>query len=306
MRALFVLALAPLAIGLYSPSDPIVDKHVAALTKAPAVTLKLAITQVGGATEEGTLVLSKPNLFKWETPRILAVSDGKDVFEYDKVKKTYVKKPATPENLRKALGGDPTWAWSAFLDEEFAKPITGVRKGAGRKVRNVQVTDVTVSRKDRGDLALFIEDATGMARGVSFITAGAAAAEESAGSETIVFAKEVVFAEAPMATDAFAWTPPSGAKEATEATVPSADATTFAAVKSIFDMNCAGCHMGPGAKKGVDLTSYAGVRKNVTPGNPSGSRIMREINRGSMPPTGRLPKEQIDLLAKWITDGAHE
>ncbi|HRI42601.1 MAG TPA: c-type cytochrome [Fimbriimonadaceae bacterium] len=306
MRALYALALAPLAIGLYSPADPIVDKHVATLTKAPAVTLKLAITQVGGATEEGTLVLSKPNFFKWETPRTLAVSDGKDLFEYDKAKKTYVKKPASPENLRKVLGSDATWAWSAFLDEDFAKSITGVRKGAGRKVRNVQVTDVAISRKDRSDLTLFIEDATGMARGVSFITAGAAAAEESAGSETIVFAKEVTFAEAPLAGETFAWTPPADAKEAAEAAAPSADATTFAAVKSIFDMNCAGCHMGPGAKKGVDLTSYAGVRKNVTPGNPSGSRIMREINRGSMPPTGRLPKEQIDLLAKWIADGAHE
>jgi outer membrane lipoprotein-sorting protein len=306
MRVHYILALLPLAVGLLAPADPIVDKHIAALDKGPSVTLKLSIMPVGGATEEATLVLSKPNLFKWETSRTLAVSDGKEIFEYDKTKKTYTKKSATPENLRKALGGDATWVWSAFLDGDFAKAVTGTRKGGSRKVRNVPVTDVAFTRKDRGDLTVFIEDATGMARGVSYNVTSAEGAEESAAGETIVFAKEVIFADAPVSSDIFAWTPPPGAKEATEAATPSADATTYASIKSILDTNCAGCHMGPGAKKGVDLSTYAGVRKHVTPGNPSGSRIMREINRGSMPPGGRLPKAQIDALSKWIADGALE
>lgn len=306
MRALYALALAPLAVGLYAPADPIVDRHVAALAKPASLTLKLAVTQVGGATEEQTLVVSKPSLFRWDSPASLIVSDGKEIVEYDKAKKIYKKLPANAENLRKALGSDVVWVWSAFIDPDFAKTVVQTRKNGVRKVRNVAVADVLFSRKDRPDVSVFIEEATGMARGVSFVSAGPGAAEESAASETIVFAKEVTLGESPLSAETFAWTPPAGAKEASSATTPSADAIKFASVKPILDMNCAGCHMGPAAKKGVDLSSYEGVRKSVTPGNPSGSRIMREINRGSMPPTGRLPKEQADALAKWIADGAHE
>jgi len=65
------------------------------------------------------------------------------------------------------------------------------------------------------------------------------------------------------------------------------------------------CHSGPGAKKGVDLADYNAVKRQVTVGNADASRLVRIIRRGQMPPSGPLPKSEIDQLAKWVNDGAN-
>jgi len=77
--------------------------------------------------------------------------------------------------------------------------------------------------------------------------------------------------------------------------------------------NCAmsGCHDAGSHKSGVILTSYAGIMKLVKAGNPTGSSLVSitsTTGSGVMPPApkARLTTAQIDLIKKWISQGAKD
>lgn len=71
-------------------------------------------------------------------------------------------------------------------------------------------------------------------------------------------------------------------------------------VAPIIANNCIGCHSGPNANAGLDLSSYANVRGAAEQGN-----LVNRINNGSnpMPPTGILPPETRQIIDQWIADG---
>ncbi len=71
-------------------------------------------------------------------------------------------------------------------------------------------------------------------------------------------------------------------------------------VAPIITTNCVGCHSGPNANAGLQLTSYANVRAAAEQGN-----LVNRINNGAnpMPPTGILPPETRQIIDQWIADG---
>jgi len=82
-------------------------------------------------------------------------------------------------------------------------------------------------------------------------------------------------------------------------------APTFAQVNSdILKVSCLQCHNGAGASGNIDLSSYAGVVAQVSPGNPSASALYNAVANGIMPPTGALPASQIQEIQAWIAAGA--
>lgn len=302
MRSVYFLALVPFAFALVRAGDPVVDKHVQTLQKAQSVTLKLSFTPVGGAPEDQTLTLSKPNLFRWDTPNQLAVCDGTTIWTYDKAKKQYTKSAASPEAINKVLGAnDVAWAWSAFFNPAFTDQITGVKKSASHRLRNAVVTDLNLTRKDNRLFVVYVDDALGIARGVQYSTE-----EGGAKKDVIVFAKEIAVGEKPVESTTFAFTPPADATDAAAAPPVNANGLKFADIKPILDQNCVSCHSGGRAKKGIDLSTYAGVMKVVKPGNPGGSFIIRVLKAGSMPPTGPLASDSVDKLTQWVQDGAQQ
>ncbi|MGE5601402.1 MAG: c-type cytochrome domain-containing protein [Nitrososphaerales archaeon] len=43
----------------------------------------------------------------------------------------------------------------------------------------------------------------------------------------------------------------------------------------------------------------------INPGDATGSLLIKQIQSGKMPKRGqKLPEDQIDLIAKWVTEGA--
>ncbi len=81
-------------------------------------------------------------------------------------------------------------------------------------------------------------------------------------------------------------------------------------VLPIFQSNCAmsGCHDAATRADGVQLTDYSSIMNtgDVKPGKPMDSDVYEEIVEGKMPPYGysKLTQTQIDLLNKWISEGA--
>src|SRR5689334_16365548 len=74
-------------------------------------------------------------------------------------------------------------------------------------------------------------------------------------------------------------------------------------VAPILERQCLHCH-GSGAH--VDLSSRERLlaQKYVTPGNPSKSPLFTSVEKGSMPPGGKLSPAQIAAIHDWIEQGA--
>ena len=80
----------------------------------------------------------------------------------------------------------------------------------------------------------------------------------------------------------------------------------------ILQASCAtqGCHADPNPRVGLNLETYAGFEKGslggpvFNPGDSKGSKVIRRIDGGGMPPAGPLPKDQIQLFKDWIDEGA--
>ncbi len=78
----------------------------------------------------------------------------------------------------------------------------------------------------------------------------------------------------------------------------------------VFRAHCGRCHGGAKPKSGLDLQSLSGVARGgdggavVAPGRPQDSRLWQEVSAGRMPPKAPLPKDQQEVLRRWIAAGA--
>jgi mono/diheme cytochrome c family protein len=82
-------------------------------------------------------------------------------------------------------------------------------------------------------------------------------------------------------------------------------------IQPIINSNCAmsGCHDPITQAAGYDLSSYFVVMNLVKPGKPDQSKLIQVMNGGGedlMPPPPNPPmnQEQVDLIRKWISEGA--
>jgi uncharacterized membrane protein len=81
-------------------------------------------------------------------------------------------------------------------------------------------------------------------------------------------------------------------------------------VLPILVSSCAttGCHDASTRESGYQLTDYANtLKKGITAGKATSSKVYAEIANGSMPPRGSgitMTQAQKDIVAKWINQGA--
>ena len=125
-----LLALVACAAALkLDVNNPVLNGHIEKLRAANSVSATFTVNRIGNDLEDHKLVLSKPNLLRWESPTSLIVANGANIVTLDKKSNQYTEEPQSAESLRKLLSNDVIWAWSSLLDEAFLKPVTDARSG---------------------------------------------------------------------------------------------------------------------------------------------------------------------------------
>lgn len=83
-------------------------------------------------------------------------------------------------------------------------------------------------------------------------------------------------------------------------------------VRPIVGQSCR-CHVDNKTPPGkLDLTTFAALQQGgmsgsqVKAGQPDSSNFLRRVERGEMPPTGRLAEVDIKLIRRWLEQGAAE
>lgn len=84
----------------------------------------------------------------------------------------------------------------------------------------------------------------------------------------------------------------------------SAPATFQATVQPLLSTKCAGCHSGPNAQAGIDLSTYSGVKVTISDGRFWGA-VNHQPGFSAMPKNGtRLSDCELGQIKKWIDAGA--
>lgn len=298
MKLVWLCAAVPACALVISEGTPIFGRHADALQKAQTLVVKFKVTEVGGQSEEQSLSLSRPGRLKWESAKLVVISDGKTATVYDKASNTYTQAAATGDWLRETLMPEPVWAWSAFFDAKAAKIVGGEKAGPTRIAAGAEVMELALDRGERPPITLLIDKKSGIARGETYKT--------GQGNDVIVQATKFEVGEEALPAELFSWTPPGGAKLATAETTAK---LRFSDVMPIFERQCSPCHTSDRPKGDLKLTSYDSIRGEnvVTPGDPDSSRLITMIKTGKMPPGGGgIPAEDIKKLRQWIKDGAQQ
>lgn len=293
MRFVSVLFASPLVFAvLAQPKGPVSD-HATKLQQIQSLEVTLTLSQGGAVVENHTLTLARPLLARWESEKLLIVSDGSVLYKFNKENQSFTQGPASVEALSAALSADPAWPYAAFFDPKWQEAITQQRMGAQFQKEGRTYQQVVLTRAS-GVSTVQFDTRSGLARGGSFSRGGRLTSVE-------VTALKLNTNPAP---ETFKWSPPPGAAQGGGETQPKQ--MRFADIQPILNRACASCHGGSRPARGLDLTSHAAVMRSgtVRPGSPGESGLGRAVTRGVMPPNGPLPADEIEKINRWIADGA--
>lgn len=103
-----------------------------------------------------------------------------------------------------------------------------------------------------------------------------------------------------------------GVVTAADTEPPAAEASFQKEVRPIFEAKCARCHGAHTQKAGLSLSSVEGIEKGGESGpildreSPEDSTLYEYVHERTMPPEGEgeLSEPQIDLICRWIRQGA--
>ena len=86
--------------------------------------------------------------------------------------------------------------------------------------------------------------------------------------------------------------------------------TYSATIQPIFDANCISCHI-TSTRNNLSLSNYANIMSGnsdngpvIIAGDHTNSLLWQYVNSGTMPPSGQLTSDQVNLIATWIDEGA--
>ena len=81
-------------------------------------------------------------------------------------------------------------------------------------------------------------------------------------------------------------------------------------IQPIFDANCTPCHI-TSTRNNLSLSNYTNIMSGnstngpvIVSGDHANSLLWQKVNSGSMPLSGQLTSDQINLIATWIDEGA--
>ncbi|HEY7790217.1 MAG TPA: hypothetical protein VIC33_06890 [Vicinamibacterales bacterium] len=96
---------------------------------------------------------------------------------------------------------------------------------------------------------------------------------------------------------------PEAPSNAAAALIPPGGLTFSRDIQPILSTRCVGCHKASHLTAGVDLSSYAGVMREVTPGSPSSVLIQVTQPDGVMYiALGADPSQKAAEIRSWIVD----
>jgi outer membrane lipoprotein-sorting protein len=204
--AIASLAAVALIVWAQGSGTAVLNGFAKALSGAESLSADYTVMRNLGAKEAYKIEFAKPNKLKIDKPNELIVADGTTITTYDKVAKTYFKRPQTQDELVSLLKGDEINIWTAFFDANvYAKTPS---KNLGKANRKGMVLNVIESSGNEGKkkVTFYIDSDKSLARQVAIVN------KNMDGQESIVVDTTSVVLGS-VDANAFAFTAPAGSRE---------------------------------------------------------------------------------------------
>ncbi len=162
-----VLAVAAVlcTAAMASDASPKLKAFASALGGAQAISIKYTVQPLGGSPAEYSVALAKPDKASVETPTSLTIADGKNITIYDKLEKTYYRKPQTEAELMGLFSDVETAVWKPFFKDVTSQYTyskdAGTKSRAGKTLNTI---DVKVDPKGEMTLRLYTDSTDNMLR----------------------------------------------------------------------------------------------------------------------------------------------
>ena len=265
------------------------------LAATPSLTAVYKVQTIGEAPEPYRLTLSRPNAFKMSYPNGYVVSDGTTVTTYTKDKNSYAQAPYTDAWAADFARRPEVIAWGAYLLKTPAADVVAARAGAMSKTTGVATLPVEISAKKVESYTLYLDPKTGVARG---------ALVKTGEKQILVTATEVTLGKEAAKPEEFAFVAPAGATK-------EEPAGTFVTVNALLQERCMPCHSASRNTAGVNLSTYEGIAATLTPGDPTGSLLVKSVKGDGVRkmPLGNHPAlnaSEIKMIESWIANGAKQ
>lgn len=270
--------------------------HLKKISTAETVNMTVSSRVIGDSATELKVRFAKPNFLKLEGPEGFTLSDGKDLYVYNKKTNSYSSSPLGEGGLTEVLSNPGLVGWSAFFSKNPGSEYGSVKVGGKKAIQGKAATIVDVAMKRGGvTLSLFIDSASSVVGGYTY---------KVLEKEYLVLASDLKIGMDKAQASDFAFSAPEGAKKAEELKTTA----SFASVQKILMSQCMPCHNAQNRRSDVDLTNHHGIVATVTPGNSATSQLIKSMRAsgGQRMPKNRsaVPEDQIKLIEQWINDGA--
>lgn len=160
---LFGIGFLTFAIAASQAQTAPIDKFVELVNKAEGLRSSFTVTSLNGVAQNYSIVLSKPNMARIDTPEKLIVASGKTITVLYKSQNKYFEKPQTAAELANALSDDAVRPFQAFYDAAALKSLSPTKLAdTTRKGAKVTATKLLLDAKAVKSLTLFLDKSTSM------------------------------------------------------------------------------------------------------------------------------------------------
>ncbi|MCW5938656.1 MAG: thioredoxin family protein [Fimbriimonadaceae bacterium] len=208
-------SIAALAFAASLDKSSRLQAFVKSLEAAESVQATLTIQKVGGGSEEISLALSKPNKARIETSTSLTIADGETVTIFDKSDNTFVKQPQSGATLAELLQPVELMPWRPFFDPASVSAF-GSSKDAGDRQRSgktLSVVEIKGAPASGLTATFYLDKADSSLHQVVFNVTNAGKTE----TKVVTVGNQ----SGTVSEGHFAFVPPAGAKEISEAELAS-------------------------------------------------------------------------------------
>jgi outer membrane lipoprotein-sorting protein len=192
--------------------------YVNKVNSSPGLDVTYTVNEVGGTQTKYHVVLSKPNMAYIDMPGKTYIADGKDLTVYDKKLNSYFVKPQPQDLLPEVFKDEEVSLWRPFFNAKVWDNVAATKNEGTRKSRGETLDSVSAQVDKAGDytIRLHLSQKDGLPRQAEFVS-------KLGSTEKIRIVNVESISATKPATSMFAFAPPAGAKQLTEADMMAAE-----------------------------------------------------------------------------------
>jgi len=217
MRKILFCALIAASTALASAQGTgaqLLEKFNKALSSAKTLSVTYSVTVVGSAPVSYQIDYAKPNLAKIETPTERIYADGANITTFYKKQKTYFKKKQTEAEFVKTVSKGDLYIWAPFFSDKITGTFKSVKSlgTVSRKGMTLQKLEFVMPGGRTNVVTYYLNDADFIARQAEFSVMTGKVRDL-----VVLDTKTVTAGAADPNAKLFAFNPPDGSRELTEA-----------------------------------------------------------------------------------------